>query len=156
MTLDLPIYPNHPQKMDIFSYLWESRYSRLVNKFSQLITAQIFSSMELRVTREVLGAKQLIIQDIPLQQILPATNAIWTIEAQTTNSKGTISNEALQVWVNTLDPSLNLEPWTKEEDPKLKAAIAEHGHCWSKIAALVPSRTDNQCRRYGLLCFYLL
>ncbi|XP_058085259.1 transcriptional regulator ATEG_03638-like [Magnolia sinica] len=50
-------------------------------------------------------------------------------------------------WVNTLDSSLNMEPWTEEEDSKLKAAIAKHGHCWSKIAALVPPRTDNQCRR---------
>ncbi|KAL6010925.1 hypothetical protein ACLOJK_001368 [Asimina triloba] len=39
-------------------------------------------------------------------------------------------------WVNTLDPSLNLEPWTEEEDTKLKTAIAEHGYCWSKIAAM--------------------
>ncbi|XP_058091569.1 uncharacterized protein LOC131237684 isoform X2 [Magnolia sinica] len=56
-------------------------------------------------------------------------------------------------WVNTLDPSLNLEPWTEEEDSKLKAAIAEHGHCWSKIAAMVPPRTDSQCRRRWKVLF---
>ncbi|OVA00635.1 SANT/Myb domain [Macleaya cordata] len=50
-------------------------------------------------------------------------------------------------WVNCLDPSLNLEEWTEEEDCKLKAAIAEYGHCWSKVAASVPPRTDSQCRR---------
>ncbi|KAL3529204.1 hypothetical protein ACH5RR_008526 [Cinchona calisaya] len=50
-------------------------------------------------------------------------------------------------WVNCLDPSLNLDEWTLEEDSKLKAAIEEHGYCWSKVAACVPPRTDSQCRR---------
>ncbi|XP_010243798.1 PREDICTED: uncharacterized protein LOC104587774 isoform X2 [Nelumbo nucifera] len=50
-------------------------------------------------------------------------------------------------WVNSLDPSLNLGPWTEEEDSRLKAAILQHGYCWSKVAASVPPRTDNQCRR---------
>ncbi|XXG65530.1 hypothetical protein AAC387_Pa05g3209 [Persea americana] len=50
-------------------------------------------------------------------------------------------------WFNTLDPSLNLGPWSEEEDAKLKAEITEHGYCWSKIAACVPGRTDSQCRR---------
>lgn len=50
-------------------------------------------------------------------------------------------------WFNTLDPSLNLGSWTEEEDNKLKAAITEHGHCWSKIALCMPGRTDSQCRR---------
>ncbi|OMO70040.1 hypothetical protein CCACVL1_19130, partial [Corchorus capsularis] len=52
-------------------------------------------------------------------------------------------------WVNSLDPSLNFGSWTKEEDSRLKIAIKKHGYCWSKIAASMPSRTDNQCWRYG-------
>lgn len=51
-------------------------------------------------------------------------------------------------WVNSLDPSLNWDKWTEEEDAKLTAAIEEHGHCWSKVAAALPRRTDNMCRRY--------
>ncbi|KVI04613.1 Homeodomain-like protein [Cynara cardunculus var. scolymus] len=50
-------------------------------------------------------------------------------------------------WVNCLDPSLNMNEWTEEEDLKLKEAIAEHGYSWSKIAACIPPRTDSQCRR---------
>ncbi|MCD7446665.1 Myb-like DNA-binding domain protein [Datura stramonium] len=56
-------------------------------------------------------------------------------------------------WVNSLDPSLKLDEWTKEEDLKLKSAIDEHGYSWSKVAACVPPRTDNQCRRrWVVLC----
>lgn len=50
-------------------------------------------------------------------------------------------------WVNSLDPSLNWNPWTEEEDLKLNAAISEHGYCWSMVASCVPGRTDNQCWR---------
>lgn len=58
-------------------------------------------------------------------------------------------------WVNSLDPSLKLDEWTEEEDLKLKSAIDEHGYSWSKVAACVPPRTDNQCRRYGRLWLWL-
>ncbi|XP_059645652.1 uncharacterized protein LOC132287150 isoform X2 [Cornus florida] len=56
-------------------------------------------------------------------------------------------------WVNSLDPSLNLDKWTEEEDSRLEAAIAEHGYCWSKVAACVPPRTDSQCRRRWKVLF---
>ncbi|EPS66301.1 hypothetical protein M569_08471, partial [Genlisea aurea] len=50
-------------------------------------------------------------------------------------------------WVNCLNPSLNLSKWSREEDMKLEEAIALHGHCWSKVAACIPNRTDNHCWR---------
>ncbi|GFP86225.1 myb-like protein l [Phtheirospermum japonicum] len=50
-------------------------------------------------------------------------------------------------WVNCLDPSLNTAEWTEEEDSKLEMAIEEYGYCWSKVAACIPCRTDNQCWR---------
>ncbi|KAF8025198.1 hypothetical protein BT93_F2135 [Corymbia citriodora subsp. variegata] len=56
-------------------------------------------------------------------------------------------------WVNSLDPSLNWNRWTPEEDAMLEAAIAEHRHCWSKIAACLAPRTDNQCRRRWKVLF---
>ncbi|WOL15332.1 snRNA-activating protein complex subunit 4-like isoform X1 [Canna indica] len=56
-------------------------------------------------------------------------------------------------WLNCLDPALNLEPWTEEEDAKLLNAIAVHGNCWSKIADCIPPRTDNQCRRRWKILF---
>ncbi|XP_052303603.1 uncharacterized protein LOC7462515 isoform X4 [Populus trichocarpa] len=55
-------------------------------------------------------------------------------------------------WVNCLDPSMNRDEWTEEEDLRLKAAIEECGYCWSKVAERLPQRTDNQClRRWKVL-----
>ncbi|XP_059664104.1 uncharacterized protein LOC132309860 [Cornus florida] len=56
-------------------------------------------------------------------------------------------------WANSLDPSLILGEWTEEEDSRLEAAIAEHGYCWSKVAACVAPRTDSQCRRRWKMLF---
>ncbi|XP_035831339.1 uncharacterized protein LOC110869272 isoform X3 [Helianthus annuus] len=56
-------------------------------------------------------------------------------------------------WVNCLDPCLNMDEWTEEEDMKLKEAIEEHQYCWSRIAAAVPPRTDSQCRRRWKVLF---
>ncbi|KAM5570451.1 myb-like protein L [Rosa sericea] len=55
-------------------------------------------------------------------------------------------------YVNSLEPSLRCGEWTEEEDSRLIAAIEEYGHCWSKVAACVPHRTDNMCwRRWKVL-----
>ncbi|KAH7854444.1 hypothetical protein Vadar_013882 [Vaccinium darrowii] len=55
-------------------------------------------------------------------------------------------------WFNNLNPSLIFGGWTQEEDSKLDVAVAKHRDCWSKVywckvAACVPPRTDNQCKR---------
>jgi Myb-like DNA-binding protein BAS1 len=54
-----------------------------------------------------------------------------------------------QRWVHTLDPAIGVKmgKWTPEEDARLKEAVKNHGTDWVAIAALVPSRTNEQCRR---------
>ncbi|KAF8103701.1 hypothetical protein N665_0186s0069 [Sinapis alba] len=61
---------------------------------------------------------------------------------------GRTSTQCREKWANCLDPNVNHGKWAKEEDAKLREAMAEHeiGN-WSKIASHVPRRTDNQCRR---------
>jgi hypothetical protein len=51
-------------------------------------------------------------------------------------------------WAQTLDPSNWKIPgkWTSAEVAKLTEAIRIHGKKWVKVAAMVPGRTDKQCR----------
>ncbi|KAJ6759878.1 SNRNA-ACTIVATING PROTEIN COMPLEX SUBUNIT 4 [Salix purpurea] len=59
-------------------------------------------------------------------------------------------------WVNCLDPSMNRDEWTEEEDLRLKAAIEECGYCWSKAArrmqkaALISNFVDRESERPAL------
>uniref|UniRef100_A0A6N2KS00 Uncharacterized protein n=1 Tax=Salix viminalis TaxID=40686 RepID=A0A6N2KS00_SALVM len=73
------------------------------------------------------------------------------------NSSICARSNSSTVWVNCLDPSMNRDEWTEEEDLRLKAAIEECGYCWSKVAERLPQRTDNQCLRHWLhmkcLCY---
>jgi hypothetical protein len=54
-------------------------------------------------------------------------------------------------WHIAVDPNIDLTaprtgPWTKDEDDKLKKAAEKYGgKNWDAVAALVPSRTRNQC-----------
>ncbi|KAM2456147.1 hypothetical protein PS1_016063 [Malus domestica] len=60
---------------------------------------------------------------------------------------GRTQSQCRDRYVNSLEPSLNYGEWAEEEDSRLRAAIEEHGYCWSKVAACVPRRTDNMCWR---------
>ncbi|XP_019436714.1 PREDICTED: uncharacterized protein LOC109343055 isoform X2 [Lupinus angustifolius] len=66
---------------------------------------------------------------------------------------GRIQSQCRDRYLNSLDPSLKWGGWTKEEDSRLKDAIAKHGFCWSKVAEDLLPRTDSQCRkRWRVLC----
>ncbi|XP_059303412.1 uncharacterized protein LOC132055548 isoform X1 [Lycium ferocissimum] len=80
-----------------------------------------------------------------LGQSVPWRTPIWKKVAPYVPGRTHV--QCRERWFNSLDPSLKLDPWTKEEDLKLKSAIDEHGYSWSKVAACVHPRTDNQCRR---------
>jgi hypothetical protein len=50
-------------------------------------------------------------------------------------------------WAQSLNPDINNGKWTVEEDAKLTEAVTELGDNWLEIAALVPGRTNGQCRQ---------
>jgi hypothetical protein len=53
-----------------------------------------------------------------------------------------------QTWVQRLHPDINASKWTVEEDAKLTDAVTKHGAGnWAAVAALVPGRTNKQCRK---------
>jgi hypothetical protein len=54
--------------------------------------------------------------------------------------------QCAQRWAESLDPDINQGKWTPEEDEKLTEAVTKHGSNWVPVAALVPGRTNTQCR----------
>jgi len=49
-------------------------------------------------------------------------------------------------YLNKLRPDIKIDEWNKEEDQQLINFFHEHGRKWSKIATLLPGRTEGQVK----------
>lgn len=49
-------------------------------------------------------------------------------------------------WTEALDPAVRKGRWHPEEDTLLGAAIERYGCCWIRVASMIPTRTQRQCR----------
>ncbi len=56
---------------------------------------------------------------------------------------GRIGKQCRERWFNHLDPSLKKGGWTDEEDAILVEAQGKWGNSWTKIAKLLPGRSEN-------------
>ncbi|KAK8882418.1 hypothetical protein M9Y10_045060 [Tritrichomonas musculus] len=67
--------------------------------------------------------------------------------------KGRTRTQCGQRWLRCLDPNMNKEKWTPEEDATLKKLVELYGvHSWARIAKELGNRTDVQCRYRYVRC----
>jgi hypothetical protein len=59
---------------------------------------------------------------------------------------GRIGKQCRERWLNHLDPQISRDPWTAEEDRSLMILHEQYGNSWSKIAAHMPTRSDNMIK----------
>lgn len=59
---------------------------------------------------------------------------------------GRIGKQCRERWRNHLDPEINRNPWTTEEDRLLLQLHQQYGNQWVKISALIPGRSDNSIK----------
>lgn len=66
---------------------------------------------------------------------------------------GRTRSQCSQRWHRTLDPRINKNNWSAEDDQKLIEAVQKYGvNTWTKVAKFIGARTDVQCRyRYLLI-----
>lgn len=57
--------------------------------------------------------------------------------------QGRSGKQCRERWFNNLDPGLKKGGWTEEEDEMIFEYYQQYGSSWSKIAKLMPGRTEN-------------
>ncbi|KAK4786279.1 hypothetical protein SAY86_002968 [Trapa natans] len=70
----------------------------------------------------------------------------WSTIAQ--HLPGRIGKQCRERWHNHLNPAINKEAWTQEEELVLIRAHQRHGNRWAKLTEFLPGRTDNAIKNH--------
>ncbi|KAK4774772.1 hypothetical protein SAY86_009707 [Trapa natans] len=70
----------------------------------------------------------------------------WSTIAQ--HLPGRIGKQCRERWHNHLNPAINKEAWTQEEELVLIRAHQRHGNKWAKLTEFLPGRTDNAIKNH--------
>ncbi|KAF5354551.1 hypothetical protein D9758_011205 [Tetrapyrgos nigripes] len=90
-------------------------------------------------------------EDTKLRQAVLAYNYDWARISKVVGNRS--GDQCSKRWREVVDPSINKDPWTPEEDELLLKLFAKHGSAWQEIKEHFRNRRGLQCRNR---CCHLL
>jgi len=83
-------------------------------------------------------------EDEALRRAVAQHKGNWKVIAQIVGTR--TAQQCIHRWRKSVRPGILRTRWTTQEDDALKSAVAKLGTVWTKVAQMVPGRTDVQCR----------
>jgi hypothetical protein len=90
-------------------------------------------------------------EDAKLRQAVLSYNYDWARISKVVGNRS--GDQCSKRWREVVDPSINKDPWTPEEDELLLKLFAKHGSAWQEIKEHFRNRRGLQCRNR---CCHLL
>lgn len=83
-------------------------------------------------------------EDEALRRAVAEYGGKWKVIAQIVGTRS--APQCIHRWRKSVQPGIRRSKWTQEEDDALRRAVTQLGMMWTKVAKMVPGRTDVQCR----------
>ena len=89
-------------------------------------------------------------EDYRLADAVDRYGPAWSRVAASVQTRN--GDQCLKRWRDTLDPKLNHNPWTAEEDMKLQESVQEYGQNWTRISSEHPYNRSALAVRHRYRC----
>ncbi|OHS93588.1 Myb-like DNA-binding domain containing protein [Tritrichomonas foetus] len=136
-----------PKAISLSNNLTNNLTNNSTNNLSNLSTLTMANLCQIPQPKKASRQKFTPEEDQKLKDLVEELGeANWNEVANRLSTRS--ARQCRERFKNYLSPSIKNDPWTEEDDNKLKEKFAEYGPKWSLIATFFPSRSDVNIKNH--------